>query len=345
MRNIRGTIELSAADLIGHLGCRHLTQLNLAVATGKERPPEIWDPMLELLWQRGLTHERSYIEHLEATDFKVTRIDSLGIEPKQIKDTHDAMAAGVPVIVQGALSHGGWGGRPDVLKRVESPSALGAWSYEVIDTKLARQTKSGTILQLCLYSDLLATAQGVVPERMYIVSPWSEFEPQSFRTNDYASYYRLVRVRLEAEITDGGQSSTYPDPKEHCDICRWRQHCDARRRSDDHLCLVAGISKLQINELKTQDIATVAGLASMPLPLQWKPERGSPPTYERIREQARLQVEARAKGSPGYELLKPQPGFGLSALPEPSPGDIFLDFEGDPYVGEHGLEYLSDTSR
>jgi uncharacterized protein len=27
-------------------------------------------------------------------------------------------------------------------------------------------------------------------------------------------------------------------------------------------------------------------------------------------------------------------------LPEPSPGDVFLDFEGDPYVGEGGLEYL-----
>src|SRR5690606_31049258 len=27
-------------------------------------------------------------------------------------------------------------------------------------------------------------------------------------------------------------------------------------------------------------------------------------------------------------------------LPVPSPGDIFLDLEGDPFVGEQGLEYL-----
>jgi hypothetical protein len=66
MRSVGGTIELSAADLIGHLGCRHLTQLDLAVATGKEKAPKIWDPLLELLWERGLAHERSYIEHLEA---------------------------------------------------------------------------------------------------------------------------------------------------------------------------------------------------------------------------------------------------------------------------------------
>src|SRR5690606_16790386 len=27
-------------------------------------------------------------------------------------------------------------------------------------------------------------------------------------------------------------------------------------------------------------------------------------------------------------------------LPPPSPGDILFDLEGDPFVGEHGLEYL-----
>jgi predicted RecB family nuclease len=250
------------------------------------------------------------------------------------------MRAGMPIIVQGALAHGRWRGRPDVLKRVDRPSTLGAWSYEVIDTKLARETKSGTILQLCLYSDLVTMAQGVAPEQMYIVSPWSEFQPQAFRTDDYAAYYRLVRARLEDSIAESSRVSTYPDPKEHCDICRWSLKCDAKRRVDDHLCLVAGISKLQINELKSRSVTTTAALASMPLPLQWKPERGSAQTYERIREQARLQFEARTKGAPVYELLMPQPGFGLSRLPEPSPGDIFLDFEGDPFVGDRGLEYL-----
>jgi uncharacterized protein len=53
-----------------------------------------------------------------------------------------------PIIVQGALASGRWSGRTDILKRVETPSALSVWSYEVIDTKLARETKGGTILQL-----------------------------------------------------------------------------------------------------------------------------------------------------------------------------------------------------
>jgi uncharacterized protein len=192
MRSVGGTIELSAADLIGHLSCRHLTQLDLAVATGKLQAPKIWDPLLQILWERGLAHERSYVQHLEQTGLKVVRIDGVGIEEKQLKDTADAIGAGVPIIVQGALANGRWGGRPDVLRRVERPSPLGDWSYEVVDTKLARETKSGTILQLCLYSDLLAKAQRQASEQMYIVSPWSEFQPQCFRVDDYAAYYRLV---------------------------------------------------------------------------------------------------------------------------------------------------------
>jgi predicted RecB family nuclease len=79
----------------------------------------------------------------------------------------------------------------------------------------------------------------------------------------------------------------------------------------------------------------------MPLPLAWKPTRGAARSYERIREQARIQVEGRAAGRLVYELLLPvNPGFGLALLPEPSPGDVFFDLEGDPFVGEGGLEYL-----
>jgi predicted RecB family nuclease len=87
------------------------------------------------------------------------------------------MQAGRSVVIQGALKHEGWGGRADVLRRVDRRSGLGAWSYEVTDTKLARETKAGTILQLCLYSDLVAQVQGCEPEYMDVVSPMTEFTP------------------------------------------------------------------------------------------------------------------------------------------------------------------------
>ena len=340
MKKTGTSFELSATDLVGYLNCRHLSILDRAVAEGTLAKPKVWDPLLEILWERGSIHEQNYVSHLQKAGLDVVRIDGVHVTDEAVKETLEAMQQGIAVIVQGALSHNGWGGRADILRRVEKPSAIGDWSYEVVDTKLARETKAGTILQLCLYSDLLTAAQGVAPEYMYVVAPWSDFEPKQYRFADYAAYFRKVQRALQESLTDQEAEETYPDPKEHCDICRWRKNCDKRRRDDDHLCLVAGISKLQINELKKHGIDTVQDLAALPLPLPWRPERGSVNAYSRVREQARIQVEARESGEGKFELLQVEHGFGLTCLPEPSPGDIFFDLEGDPFVGEHGLEYL-----
>jgi predicted RecB family nuclease len=185
------------------------------------------------------------------------------------------MSLGREVIVQGAFLTGNWGGRVDVLLRVETPSALGNWSYEVVDTKLSRETKGGTVLQLSLYSDLLAKAQGLTPQRFHVIAPWSEYQPQTFRVAAFAAYYRRVRFSLEQAVKLDQAVDVYPDPKPVCEVCRWQQRCDAKRHADDHLSLVAGISKIQIAELAEHEVATCSALAAMPIPLTFKPGRGS----------------------------------------------------------------------
>ncbi len=340
MLNNKGSLSFSATDLAGHLDCNHLTQLNAEEVRGARAKPSSWDPLLDILRRRGDQHEQAYLDHLQAAGHDIVRIEGLGLEEEQVRQTLAAMDSGAAIISQGALLRGRWGGRADILRRVDTPSRLGNWSYEVIDTKLARETKGASVLQLCLYTDLVASVQGLTPEFMYVVVPWSDFKPQMFRSSDYLTYYRLVRQSLEMAVADDADISTYPHPKPHCEICRWRQSCDTRRRTDDHLCLVAGASGLQIDELKRLDITTVSALAAEPLPLTWKPERGAVQTYERIREQARVQVAARNAGTPVYEPLEPIAGYGLARLPEPSAGDVFFDLEGDPYAGEGGLEYL-----
>ena len=296
MLNLDGVVHLSASDLVGHLNCRYLTSLDLAVAKGERDKPSVWDPVLEVLAERGALHEQSYLDHLEAHGFPVVRIDGVGVDTHALTQTFDAMRGGVPIIAQGALQAKRWGGRPDILRRVEKPSDFGAWSYEVIDTKLARETKGNTVLQICLYSDLLADVQRLAPEFAYVVTPGSDFEPQGFRYHNYAAYYRRVRDSLERAVQDGAGNEQYPEPKPHCEICRWRRQCDAKWRADDHLTLVAGISKLQIAELSRRNVTTVTALAAVPLPLPWKPERGAVQSFERIREQARMQMQGRASG-------------------------------------------------
>lgn len=113
-------------------------------------------------------------------------------------------------------------------------------------------------------------------------------------------------------------------------LCTWYRVCDAHWRNDDALCLVAGITRNQRKALSGCGVNTVAGMGSLALPANPVIDGIGETALVRIREQARLQVKGRESGRIVYELLTPvEPDRGLAVLPAPSPGDIFLDFEGD----------------
>lgn len=312
------------------------------VAQGQRAAPTRIDPALLVLQQRGLAHEVAYAEALRAQGLRTIDLSALSPDDA-IAATHEAMRGGADAILQSAFRDVHWFGRPDVLLRTNSASSLGSWSYEIVDTKLAKETRAGTVLQLALYSEMLAAAQSVVPEYFHVITPDLEAPKQSYRVHDYTAYFRLIRARLDAyaalplEVIAG---DNYPEPVEHCDVCRWWSECDRRRRADDHLSLVAGISRLQRRELQAAAVVTLAELGQMPLPLPFKPRRGAAETYVRVREQARIQLAGRARGQPLYELLAVVDGQGLTRLPEPSAGDVFLDLEGDPFARDGGREYL-----
>lgn len=332
-------------------------------AFGRREKPQFDDPALVSLFERGLQHEREYVDRLKADSRRVViDIKTADVrEPRAatLARTLDAMRSGADVIVQAALGDDRWFGYADVLIKTTTPGTLGAWSYEVVDTKLSRETKAGTVLQLALYSMLLEAAQGARPEHFYVVTPEAT---ERYRLDDYSAYFRLIRDRLDAASVDepGVEkdvvllAANYPEPVEHCDVCPWCGQCALQRRRDDHLSLVAGISRTQRRELTAHEISTMAALGAMPIsPMPFRPTRGAPETFVRVREQARVQVEARVSGAPTVEFLpivvptEQEPAQGLCRLPVPTPGDVFLDLEGDPFAGPasgasnlRGREYL-----
>jgi predicted RecB family nuclease len=380
MKISTGQIRLSASDLSNHLACRHLTTLALQVARGERAEPEWAAPDLKVIQELGLRHEAAYLAHLGKQGLTV---ESLGHkdEKRLLAETLALMEHGAELIAQGALRDGEWFGRPDVLRRVDRASKRWAWSYEVADTKLARETKATTILQLSLYSELLGKIQGTMPEFLWVVPPGPGFAGERYRVAEYAAYYRYVKGRLVEAVrrgvskvkevasdgrrVAGGQRAaaakarseeqyslafareveageeTYPEPVEHCSVCRWFRECDSRRRTDDHLSLVAGIRRQQRDQFEEWDAETMAKLAALPIPLKGRPRHGARAGYERAREQARVQVEGRTGKKLVHEALLPvAAGMGFCRLPEPSTDDMFLDLEGDPFVGEQGLQYL-----
>ena len=52
MLKVNQGFQLSASDLVGHLNCRNLTELDLAVANGVLAKPKIWNPVLDVLRER-----------------------------------------------------------------------------------------------------------------------------------------------------------------------------------------------------------------------------------------------------------------------------------------------------
>jgi predicted RecB family nuclease len=344
MKSLGRQIRLSATDLTNHLACRHATMLDLRVARGETQAPHWAAPHLAVIRELGKRHEVAYLAHwARKKNAPVENLDPIKDESVLVRETLRLMEAGAELIAQGALADGNWFGRPDLLRRVANPSAKWGWSYEVEDTKLALETKAGTVLQLCLYSELLAKAQGCTPEVMWVIPPGRDFQGEAYRVGEYAAYFRYVKSRLERTVLRPAAevSATYPEPVPHCEVCRWFRECDARLRADDHLSLVAGIRRQQRTQLEQWDTPTMAKLAVFPIPLRERPEHGSREAIERVREQARVQVQSRTENRPVHEaLLPPVDGTGFCRLPEPSPRDVFLDLEGDPFAGESGMQYL-----
>jgi predicted RecB family nuclease len=362
MQLIDGKPVYSATDLVGFLACAYLTDLERAVLAGLVERPDRIDPELDRIAKRGLQHEQRFLADLEAADLRVTKIQpdgSMTAAGDQLRQaaaaTLEAMRRGDDVIYQATFFDGRWRGHADFLRRVDGPaaaSALGPWHYEAWDTKLARHVKGSAVLQLCVYCDLLASLQGRPPEFMHVALGGSAREVVHLRVADYAAYHRQVRRLFEEHAARDSPAfpprDSRPDPCEHCEVCRWSLECAVRRRREDDLSLVAGITARQRRSLRARDVPTRTALAELALPLQPPLDGTSPEALRRVREQARIQVQGERQGRLLYELLEPsrlkdgtlEPERGLLSLPPPTPDDLFFDIEGDPFALDDGVDYL-----
>ena len=334
MQNIDGGFVFSPTDLNAFLQCEYLTRLEREVANGRtlerRRRPEA-----ELLAAKGEAHERFHLEEFRNQRLSIVEIPDPGTcdWAAAACATREAMAAGAEVIYQGVLLAGGWRGRADFLVRTGEPSALGNWSYEAWDTKLARRAKPSHVLQLAYYSDQLTRLQGHAPQWMHVIL--GDGTAVRLRCRDFLAHYRAVRQRF-VRATRVGLSST-PYPVAHCGLCDYHHHCESWWQATDHLSLVADIRRSQVETLQEHGIRTCGELAGSD---DARINIGGA-TLARLRQQASLQTHFRTTGEHRYELLPPTPEGGFRLLPRPSSGDAFFDMEGYPFfAASGGLEYL-----
>lgn len=335
MRIYKGTILHSPSDLVRYLGCSHATTLDLLERTQPDAAPtrSDGDDIGALVQEAGLAHEEAYRAKLEKVG-DLVEISEKGSLETRAQLTREAMKSGAQSIFQAAFLQAPWSGFADFLIRVEEPSELGGWSYEPVDTKLARSAKASHIVQLGLYAQMIAAIQGRMPGRMHV--ELGDGRRETFRLVDFAHVLRAASDRYLAFIGDGAKG-TAPEPCAACALCHWQNHCTAVWEKEDRLTRIVGLSKPQAERLKAAGIATASELGAVPGDFRVKGMASD--TFAKLRSQAVLQL-ARWRG--GGPLTEPHPledARGFANLPAPDPADLFFDLEGDP-LEEGGLDYL-----
>ena len=343
MQLIDDRLFLSASDLVAFMECEHLAALDLRTLRGMETIAVSRDDTALLVARKGDEHEQASLERIlaESRDVVVvpTVADGLGDLHEAVDRTTTAMRAGAEVIYQAALARRllAWlCGLP--RKGTHALSRVRRLQLRGVDTKLARHASpvprpTMPVLEICSRSVRASPAQ------MHVIL--GSRERERFRLDEFSAFYRRLRRRYETRLTDGF-AGTYPDPVEHCGLCRWSEHCSARCEADDHLSLVAGLGRAQA--IRLSERASRHGRNS-----PWsqpRTARAHRTSHVRAAASAGPAAAARALNRrAGYELLRTPGGAGFARLPEPRPGDLFFDMEGDPFYEGDGLEYLFGVTR
>ena len=325
MQSVDGELRFSPSDLTEYLACAHASALSRAIAKGERPKAYVASAYANLIFAKGDHHEAEYLARLRAAGRGVHEVGRSGDFTTAAARTAELMREGADVIYQGAFVVGAWRGLADFVERVEAPSALGNWSYEVVDTKLARSHAAPShVLQLCFYSEGVAKIQGTPPAFAHL--ELGSGLRDTIRLREVAPYFRRARSGFEAAAQS--ERPTTPYPCEHCGFCEYRRECESWWRDEDHLSLVAWISRTQVDRLSVGGVGTRGALATLTRGAQVPELR--PATLANLHQQARLQVEADTLAVPPYELLPLESERGFARLPDPSPGDVMFDLEGDP---------------
>jgi predicted RecB family nuclease len=327
-------IIYSASDLAAAARCEYALLRDFDAKLGRGPAVCIDDELLARTAVLGTEHERRRLDrYRDEFGDAVAVIGRPAYTLAGLRAAADATRRAIanrsPVVYQAAMFDGRFVGFADFL-------VLDGERYRVTDTKLARSAKVTALLQLAAYADALAGSG--VP-----VAPEAELELGDgtvvrYRVGDLIPVYRSRRALLQRLLDEhyaAGAPVRWED--EAMVACFRCPLCAEQLRATDDLLLVAGMRVTQRDKLIDAGITTVAELAGHAGPV---PDL-TPGTLGKLTAQATLQVRQRDTGIPQFEIVDPQP---LTLLPEPDPGDLFFDFEGDPLWTadgrEWGLEYL-----
>jgi predicted RecB family nuclease len=338
MKKLSDTIVYSPTDLIRYSASPYSSWMDRYYLENPEAiTPDEQAEDEQLLAEMGDQHERATLAEFKRTTSGL--IEIVKDSPHALESTLEAVKNKAPIVFQAALHDELFAGFADFLLLDSSQN------YEVWDTKLANSPRPYYAIQLCCYSEMLASLVGDrLPERFGIILGTGA--RVQFRVEDFIHYYRRVKTAFLA-TQDGftGKLCDCPEPLPRADHGRWSSHAEKFFVDRDHVVQVFEISVGQIKKLEKTGITTMADLARGPTSV----DKLDPGSLEKLVAQARLQCQTRedqqkdSNALPRYEVLPHDPMNGavrgLAALPPGHAADVFFDMEGYP-LAPGGLEYL-----
>ena len=251
-------LHLSPSDVTAFLACEHLTTLSLAHARGEIERPEVENEQAELIFRKGLEHERAYLEHLRA------RREHRPRDPRPATATTKAPPARPPTRSAPA--------RPTSSTRASSPTSDWRGVADFLLPPAGRHLRGARHQARALRQARLHPPAPLL-QRAARADPGARADSRS--TSSSATASRRPSTRASSPPTTGasarGSSSfvadpppTEPYPVDHCVVCDFKAVCDACWDEVDHLTRVAGVYRTQIEKLAAAGITTLAQLGRAP---------------------------------------------------------------------------------
>lgn len=350
-----GTVYTSASDLTAAVACEWALMRRLDAKLGRVTAVEdLDDPMLERASALGGVHEARELERLIDLHGVHTPGSPGGVaviaEPASKGDlaalatamnqTVIALRDGAEVVFQATFLDEGFVGFADFLIRAGDEG--GAPRYEVYDTKLARKAKITALLQLAAYAGQLRRLDIPVGDEAHLILGDRSISTHRLVDIEPVFVDRFARLRhmIDERVADDDAIEWGAPGYTACGRCA---ECAVQVEAARDVLLVAGLRGTQRARLADAGVHTIDELA-----LSTGPVSGiGAATLERLRAQARMQVEAPPVAEDGTRAVHylVHDRAGLAALPTPDEGDIFFDFEGDPLWSDEtgrdwGLDYL-----
>ena len=341
-----GNLWLSPSDVTTFLGCEHATTLSVRAARGELEVPAVPNDEAQLIFRKGLEHEAAYLASLRSQGKTVADLSREHLDwERGRQETIDAMRTGVDVVYQAALVD------ERLARHRRLPRALGDDRRRSGAGATRRSTPSSpaapsrpTSCSSASTTSRSAASRGGQPEQIHVLL--GSGETASFRPQEFGAYYRRVRSRLVEFVDAGPRHGAVPErPLRDLRVQAALRRVVGRGRPPLPGRGPAAAADRAARAPPGSRLSPVSGARRpSPRPRGCRRRRSRRSASRRRSSSGRASTAATGSSSSRRRRTR-----GSRCCRSPRAGDLFFDFEGNPFWDRDGsLEYLwgiLDTDR